>query len=46
MGEPEMELIAGWIDQGVDAAGRGDEATIGRIAGEVRELAAAFPLPA
>jgi glycine hydroxymethyltransferase len=45
MGAQEMEQIAAWIDAGVDAAGRGDEATIERIAGEVRELTAAFPLP-
>jgi glycine hydroxymethyltransferase len=41
----EMELIARWIDEGVSAAGRGDEAAIEHIAGEVRELAAAFPIP-
>jgi glycine hydroxymethyltransferase len=41
----EMDLIARWIDKGVDAAGRGDEATIQRIAGEVRDLTAAFPIP-
>jgi glycine hydroxymethyltransferase len=40
-----MALIARWIDEGVDAAGRGDEATIERIAAEVRELTAAFPIP-
>jgi glycine hydroxymethyltransferase len=41
----EMGLIAGWIDDCVDAAGRRDEATIGRIAAEVRELTTAFPMP-
>jgi glycine hydroxymethyltransferase len=45
MAPAEMELIARWIDEGVDAAGRGDEATIERIAGEVRELTATFPIP-
>jgi glycine hydroxymethyltransferase len=45
MREPEMALIARWIDEGVDAAGRGDEATIERIAGDVRALAASFPIP-
>jgi glycine hydroxymethyltransferase len=40
-----MEVIARWIDEGVDAAGRGDDTTIDRIAGEVRELTAAFPIP-
>jgi glycine hydroxymethyltransferase len=41
----EMELIARWINEGVDAAGREDEATIERIAEEVIELTAAFPIP-
>jgi glycine hydroxymethyltransferase len=41
----EMELIARWIDEGVNAAGREDEATIERIAEEVNELTAAFPIP-
>jgi glycine hydroxymethyltransferase len=45
MGEEEMEQIAGWIDVGVDAARREDEATIGRIAEDVRELALGFPIP-
>src|ERR671935_901165 len=45
MAEPEMQSIARWIDEGVGAAGREDEATIERIAAEVRELAAAFPIP-
>jgi glycine hydroxymethyltransferase len=41
----EMELIARWINEGVDAAGREDEATIERIAEEVTELTGAFPIP-
>jgi glycine hydroxymethyltransferase len=45
MGEAEMELIAGWMDAGVEAAKSEDEAALERIAGEVRELAAAFPIP-
>ena len=45
MTENEMRLIARWIDEGVTAAGQGDEATIERIGAEVRELAAAFPIP-
>ena len=45
MGPAEMEAIARWIDESVDAAGRGEQATIERIAGEVRELAAGFPIP-
>ena len=45
MTETEMALIARWLDEGVDAAGRGDEATIERIASEVRELTTEFPIP-
>jgi glycine hydroxymethyltransferase len=46
LGVSHMEAIAGWIDGGVDAAGRGDEDALARIRGEVRELALAFPPPA
>ena len=45
MREPEMALLAGWIDEGVQAAGRGDETVIARIGEEVRALTAAFPIP-
>jgi glycine hydroxymethyltransferase len=45
MGAPEIERIAAWIDEGVDAARREDEAAIARIADQVRELALAFPIP-
>src|ERR671937_564988 len=44
MGESEMDRIASWIEAGVDAARREDEATIARIADEVRELARGFPI--
>ncbi len=45
MREPEMELIARWIDEGVEAARREDEAAIARIADEVVEVAVRFPIP-
>ncbi len=45
MGVAEMAEIARWIDEGVEAARREDEAALARIAAEVRELAAAFPIP-
>jgi glycine hydroxymethyltransferase len=45
LGPDEMRMLAGWIDRGVEAAGRGDEMAIERIGSEVRELAAAFPIP-
>jgi glycine hydroxymethyltransferase len=45
MSEREMETIARWIDEGVTAAGVGDEQAVDRIRAEVEELAAAFPVP-
>jgi len=45
LGEGEMVLLARWIDESVEAAKVGDEATLERIAGEVRELASGFPVP-
>lgn len=45
MKEPEMLEIARWIDEGVEAARREDEAEIERIAGEVLELTGTFPIP-
>lgn len=44
MKEPEMELIAGWIDQVVCSP---DDEDLGRkVSGEIKELCAAFPAPA
>jgi glycine hydroxymethyltransferase len=45
MSENEMNVIAAWIDDGVEASRRGDEATIERIAEEARDLTSAFPIP-
>jgi glycine hydroxymethyltransferase len=45
MRDAEMEQIAAWIDEGVDAARREDEAAIARIGDEVREVALDFPIP-
>ena len=45
MKAPEMLEIARWIDEGVEAAKREDESVIERIAAEVLELTAAFPIP-
>ena len=45
MGPEEMRAIAAWIDRGVEAAKRGDDAELDRIAAEVRELTAGFPAP-
>jgi hypothetical protein len=40
-----MEVIVGWIDEGIQAATRDDEDAIERLAARVRELAVAFPIP-
>jgi glycine hydroxymethyltransferase len=46
LGVGHMQDLARWIDEGVEAARRGDEAALERIRGEVAELARAFPPPA
>jgi glycine hydroxymethyltransferase len=43
MGASEMKKLAGWMNAVVGAPD--DEALIGRVAGEVRELCASFPPP-
>ena len=43
MAEPEMRLIAAWLDAVVSAPD--DAALHARIAGEIRELCAKFPAP-
>jgi glycine hydroxymethyltransferase len=43
MREPEMERIAAWMDEVVQRLD--DEARLGEIAGEVRELCTGFPAP-
>jgi len=45
MGPAEMDLIARWMDEGVQAAKATDESALQRIFGEVRELTAKFPPP-
>ncbi|MGB6453011.1 MAG: serine hydroxymethyltransferase [Streptosporangiaceae bacterium] len=43
--EPHMSQIATWMDSAIVAAAKDDEETIERIAGEVAELLAGFPMP-
>jgi glycine hydroxymethyltransferase len=43
--EEHMGQVAAWMDEAVTAALKEDEAAIERIAGEVRELLSAFPMP-
>jgi glycine hydroxymethyltransferase len=45
MGPAEMDMIAAWMDEVVNATARGDEDAINRVRKEVLELTAAFPAP-
>jgi glycine hydroxymethyltransferase len=45
LGVEQMGAVAEWIDGAVTAADQGDDAAIERIAGEVRDLLAAYPMP-
>jgi glycine hydroxymethyltransferase len=43
--EPHMAQIAAWMDEAITAAAKEDEDVLERIAGEVRDLLAGFPMP-
>jgi glycine hydroxymethyltransferase len=43
--EEHMPRIAAWMDEAITAAAKDDETAIERIAAEVRDLLAAFPMP-
>jgi len=43
--EEHMAQVAAWMDEAITAATKDDEAAIERIAGEVRDLLAGFPMP-
>jgi glycine hydroxymethyltransferase len=43
--EAHMVQIAAWMDEAIRAAAKEDEVVIERIAGEVRDLLAGFPMP-
>jgi glycine hydroxymethyltransferase len=43
--EAQMPQVAAWIDEAIDATRKEDEATLDRIAAEIRELLSAYPLP-
>src|SRR5580693_3052416 len=43
--EEHMAPLAAWMDEAVTAATKDDEATLERIAGQVRDLLASFPAP-
>ena len=40
-----MPQLAAWMDEAITAAVKDDEAALDRIACEIRELLAAFPIP-
>jgi glycine hydroxymethyltransferase len=43
--EEQMPQVAVWIDEAITAGAAGDEAALDKIAGEVRDLLAAYPMP-
>jgi glycine hydroxymethyltransferase len=43
--EVHMPQVAAWMDEAVTAAAKQDDAVIERIAGQVRDLVAGFPMP-
>jgi len=43
--EQHMPQVAAWMDEAITAATKEDEQVIERVAGQVRELLAAFPMP-
>jgi glycine hydroxymethyltransferase len=45
LGESHMAQVAAWMDEAIAAAAKDDEAVIERIAGEVRDLLAGYPMP-
>jgi glycine hydroxymethyltransferase len=45
LGTGHMLEVARWIDEGIEAARRGDEAALEAIRGAVRELARSYPPP-
>ncbi len=44
LGEEHMPPIAAWMDDAITAAAKDDEAALDRIAHEVRDLMATFPM--
>ena len=43
--EQHMTQIAAWMDEAITAAKKDDEAVVERVAGNVRDLLADFPMP-
>ncbi len=45
MGPLDMDRVAAWIEQVVEAEKAGDEAAVEKVAAEVHEFARGFPMP-
>jgi len=43
--EEHMPQLAAWMDEAIMAAAKDDEAPLDRIAGEIRDLLSAYPIP-
>jgi glycine hydroxymethyltransferase len=43
--EAHMPQLAAWMDEAITAASKDDEATLDRIAAEIRDMLAAYPIP-
>jgi glycine hydroxymethyltransferase len=43
--EEHMPQLAGWMDESITAAAKDDEASLDRIAGEIKSLLSAYPIP-
>ncbi len=43
--EEQMPQVAAWMDEAITASLKDDEAAIGTVAGEVRDLLSAYPMP-
>ena len=45
LGVEQMPQVAAWIDAAIEAGLKDDDAALDRIAGEVRDLLAGYPMP-
>jgi glycine hydroxymethyltransferase len=45
MGPEDMDRVAAWIEQAVEAEKAGDEAAVEKVAAEVHDFARGFPMP-
>jgi glycine hydroxymethyltransferase len=45
MGPDDMDRVAAWIEQVVEAEKAGDEAAVEKVSAEVHDFARGFPMP-